>query len=198
MYNHYEGGFIEVICGPMFASKTETLISRISSLKYAKKSIKVYKPVIDNRFSTSEIVSHVGGKIPALAVSSSKDIIGNLFANMEQFPDVVVIDEVQFFDDEIVDVVETLANIGCRVIVAGLDQDFRGQPFEIVSKLLARAEIVTKLTAVCTVCGASATKSQRLINGNPAPSNGETIMVGAEESYEARCRVHHIIDDGGE
>ena len=195
MYKHYNGGFIEVICGPMFASKTETLISRITSLQYAKQKIKIYKSQIDDRYSSNEIVSHAGSKIEAKAVGSSREIMNDLMSKMEQLPDVVIIDEVQFFDLNIVKVVEKLADMGVRVIVAGLDQDFRGNPFPIIAELSARAEIVTKLTAVCTVCGAAATRSQRLVDGKPAPVTGLTIQVGAKESYEARCRDHHDIGD---
>ena len=195
MYKQYNGGFIEVICGPMFASKTETLISRITSLQYAKQTIKVYKPELDNRYSTKEIVSHAGARIEAKAVNSSKDIMSDLLSKMEKLPDVVVIDEVQFFDNNVILVAEKLANMGIRVIVAGLDQDFRGDPFPIVAELMARAEIVTKLTAVCTVCGAAATRSQRIVGGKPAKMSDLTVKVGAKESYEARCREHHETDD---
>ena len=195
MYKQYNGGFIEVICGPMFASKTETLISRITSLQYAKQTIKVYKPELDNRYSTKEIVSHAGARIEAKAVNSSKDIMSDLLSKMEKLPDVVVIDETQFFDNNVIMVAEKLADMGVRVIAAGLDQDFRGDSFPIVAELMARAEIVTKLTAVCTVCGAAATRSQRLVNGEPAKMSDLTVKVGAKESYEARCREHHETDD---
>ena len=195
MYKHYNGGFIEVICGPMFASKTETLISRITSLEYAKQKIKIYKPELDDRYSKEEIVSHAGARIEATPVNSSREIMEDLLSKMEKMPDVVVIDEVQFFDNNVVLVAEKLANMGVRVIVAGLDQDFRGDPFPIVAELMARAEIITKLTAVCTVCGAAATRSQRLVDGKPAPVTGLTVQVGAKESYEARCRDHHDIGD---
>ena len=195
MYKNYNGGFIEVICGPMFADKSRTLISRVSNLQYANKAIKVYKPEIDDRYSKDEIVSHNGEKISAKSVRSSRDIMNDLLSKMEKMPDVVVIDEVQFFDNDVVLVAEKLANMGVRVIVAGLDQDFRGDPFPVVAELMARAEIITKLTAVCTVCGAAATRSQRIVGGKPAKMSDLTVKVGAKESYEARCREHHETDD---
>lgn len=195
MYKSYNKGFIEVICGPMYASKTENLISRITSLEYAKQVIKIYKPKVDNRYSDNEIVSHAGTRIPATVIENSKEIMQDLMSKMVKLPDVVVIDEVQFFDEGIIDVVEKLADAGIRVIVAGLDQDFRGEPFGVIAQLMARAEIVTKLTAVCTVCGSAATRSQRLVDGEPALSSEDTVQIGASESYEARCRDHHYIDD---
>ena len=194
MYKNYNGGFIEVITGPMFADKSRTLISRVSNLRYANKTIKVYKPSIDNRYSEDKIVSHNGEKLEAKSVINSQEIMNDLLSKMEKFPDVVIIDEVQFFDYNIVKVVEELANAGVRVIVAGLDQDFRGESFPIVAELMARAEIITKLTAVCTVCGAAATRSQRLVDGKPAEMTDDTVKIGAKESYEARCREHHEID----
>lgn len=195
MYNQYNEGFIEVICGPMFASKTETVISRIVSLKYAKKSIKVFKPSYDTRYAEESIVSHAGSKIDAIPVRDSNHIKSILFANMEALPDVVVIDEVQFFDSNIIEVANDLAKLGVRVITAGLDQDFTGQPFEIVASLMATAEIVTKLTAVCTVCGNAATMSQRLKDGEPVSQDDVVLQLGADEKYEARCREHHEVKE---
>ena len=195
MYKHYNEGFIEVICGPMFASKTETLISRIVSLQYAKKKIKIFKPVYDNRYSDDFIVSHAGSRIEAIPVRDSREIEKILFANMEELPDVVVVDEVQFFDLGVVETINNLANLGVRVIAAGLDQDFTGQPFDIVASLMARAEHVIKLTAVCTVCGNAATMSQRLRDGQPVTTDDGILQLGAEESYEARCRAHHDVKE---
>ena len=193
MYNKFNGGTIEVITGSMFSEKTSTLISRITKSEYAKKTVKVFKPELDTRYSKEELVSHAGARITAIPVKNSKEIEEILFANMEKFPDIIVVDEIQFFDEGIVSVIEKLARLGVSVIAAGLDQDFRGEPFPVVADLLARAEVVTKLTAVCTVCGAPATKSQRLVDGKPASADDDTVKLGAKESYEARCRMHHEV-----
>lgn len=192
MYKHYNKGFIEVICGPMFASKTETLLSRINNFKYAKQDYWVFKPKVDNRYSKTDIVSHSGISIPCNTVENSKDLLDKVISDMMEI-DAVIIDEVQFFDEGIIEVAEFLANRGIRVIVAGLDMDFKGDPFPIVSELLARAEMVTKLTAVCVVCGSAATRSQRLVDGKPAPMDDDVVFVGAD-TYEARCRKHHEVD----
>lgn len=189
MYQELQKGWLEVICGPMFAGKSEELIRRVRTLSYAHQKIIAFKPAIDNRYDATAIASHDGEKFSAYAV---KDI-----ADMEKLltPDVqvVAIDEVQFFKDGIVSFVEKLADRGIRVIVAGLDTDFRGEPFGPMPELLARAEFVTKLTAACTVCGCAATRTQRLVNGEPAKFDNPVILVGAKESYEARCRKHHIV-----
>lgn len=190
MYKHIEGGFIEVICGPMFSSKTETLIGRVTSLEYAKQKIKAFKPKVDNRYSESDIVSHSGSVITSYVVDNSEDILNKLMSQMEEFPDVVVVDEVQFFDEGIIEVIEKLANIGVRVIAAGLDQDFQGKPFRIVADLMARAELVTKLSAVCVICGAAATKSFKTGGSN------NIIEVGERELYEARCRNCYFEGEG--
>ncbi|MBP5694161.1 MAG: thymidine kinase [Bacilli bacterium] len=182
-------GSIEVICGPMFAGKSEELLRRINRLIYAKKSFVVFKPSIDNRYSDNEVVSHNKKSYKAISLSSSKDIEKYINDKTE----VVCIDEVQFFDKEIINIIESLADKGLRIIVAGLDMDFKGDPFEIVANLLARAEEVTKLTAICTQCGKEATRTQRLINGKPASINDPVVLVGASESYEARCRHCHVV-----
>ena len=174
MYQELQKGWIEVITGPMFAGKSEELIRRIKTLSYTKMKIVAFKPAIDNRYDKTAIASHDGEKYDT---------------------QVVAIDEVQFFSDDIVSICESLADRGIRVIVAGLDMDFRGEPFGPMPQLLARAEIVTKLTAVCTCCGCAATRTQRLIDGKPAKYNDPIIQVGAKESYEARCRKHHIVPD---
>ena len=145
MYNQYSEGWLEVICGCMFAGKTEELIRRINVLTFAKKKIIVFKPKIDNRYSETEIVSHAGAHVPCVVVSKATDILENI----QPDTDVVAIDEVQFFDQDVVDVCEYLADSGLRVMVAGLDKDFRGEPFGVLPDLLTRAEFVTKLTAVC-------------------------------------------------
>ena len=189
MYHQYREGWIEVISGCMFAGKTEELIRRINVLSYAKKNIIVFKPKIDNRYSDSEIVSHSGAKVPCLVVEKAQDILKKIEADTE----VVAIDEVQFFDKDIVEVCEYLADKGIRVMVAGLDKDFRGESFGVMPELLTRAEFVTKLTAVCAKCGAPATRTQRLVNGKPAGFEDPIVMVGADESYEPRCRHYHQV-----
>ena len=191
MYHQYREGWIEVISGCMFAGKTEELIRRINVLSYAKKNIIVFKPKIDNRYSDSEIVSHSGAKVPCLVVEKAQDILKKIEADTE----VVAIDEVQFFDKDIVEVCEYLADKGIRVMVAGLDKDFRGESFGVMPELLTRAEFVTKLTAVCAKCGAPATRTQRLVNGKPAGFEDPIVMVGADESYEPRCRRCHQVPD---
>lgn len=191
MYNQYREGWIEVICGCMFAGKTEELIRRINVLSYARKNILVFKPKIDDRYSTTEIASHAGSKVPCIVISEAKEILDHV--NYDT--DVVAIDEVQFFDEDVVDICEYLADSGLRVIVAGLDKDFRGEPFGVLPDLLTRAEFVTKLTAVCAKCGAPATRTQRIINGKPASFNDPIVLVGAKEAYEPRCRhCHEIVE----
>lgn len=184
MYKLYEKGWIEVICGSMFAGKSEELIRRINTLGYAKQKVLIVKPKIDNRYSQDEIASHSGQKVKCICIESSKELEQYLDKNY----DAIAIEEVQFFDEDMVEMVERFANKGCRVIVAGLDMDYRGKPFGIMPSLLARAEFVTKLTAVCTCCGAPATKSLRLVDGKAASEDGETVLVGAKESYTAVCR----------
>ena len=191
MYNQYREGWIEVICGCMFAGKTEELIRRINLLSYARKNILVFKPKIDDRYSTTEIASHAGSKVPCIVISEAKEILNHV--NYDT--DVVAIDEVQFFDEDVVDICEYLADSGLRVMVAGLDKDFRGEPFGVLPDLLTRAEFVTKLTAVCAKCGAPATRTQRIINGKPASFNDPIVLVGAKEAYEPRCRhCHEIVE----
>ena len=191
MYNQYREGWIEGICGCMFAGKTEELIRRINVLSYARKNILVFKPKIDDRYSTTEIASHAGSKVPCIVISEAKEILNHV--NYDT--DVVAIDEVQFFDEDVVDICEYLADSGLRVMVAGLDKDFRGEPFGVLPDLLTRAEFVTKLTAVCAKCGAPATRTQRIINGKPASFNDPIVLVGAKEAYEPRCRhCHEIVE----
>ncbi len=189
MYQELQKGWVEVICGPMFAGKSEELIRRIKTLSYAHQKIIAFKPSIDNRYDKTAIASHDGEKYQAMAVKNVEEIEKNITPDVQ----VVAIDEVQFFGNPIVSLVEKLADRGIRVIVAGLDTDFRGEPFGPMPELLARAEFVTKLTAACTVCGCAATRTQRLVNGEPAKFDDPVILVGAKESYEARCRKHHIV-----
>ena len=189
MYQELQKGWIEVICGPMFAGKSEELIRRVKTLSYAHQKIIAFKPAIDNRYDKSAIASHDGEKYQAFAIKSAEDILPLVESDVQ----VVAIDEVQFFKDSIVSICESLADRGVRVIVAGLDTDFRGEPFGVMPLLLARAEFVTKLSAACTVCGCAATRTQRLVDGKPANYDDPIILVGAKESYEARCRKHHIV-----
>ena len=190
MYHQYKEGWVEVIAGCMFAGKTEELIRRIKVLEYAKKNILVIKPEIDNRYSDTRVVSHAGSSVASVAVSSSLQILDYV----SEETDVVAIDEVQFFDENISQVCDYLAKNGKRVMVAGLDTDFKAEPFGMMAVLITEAEFVTKLTAVCNKCGAPATRTQRLVNGEPANYNDPLILVGAQESYEARCRHCHQIE----
>lgn len=191
MYHQYREGWLEVISGCMFAGKTEELIRRINVLSYAKKNIIVFKPKMDDRYSDSEIVSHSGVKVPCFVVDKAQEILKRIKVDTE----VVAVDEVQFFDKGIVDVCEYLADKGIRVMVAGLDKDFRGEAFGVMPELLTRAEFITKLTAVCGKCGAPATRTQRLVDGKPAAFNDPIVLVGAVEHYEPRCRHCHEVRD---
>lgn len=182
-------GWIEVICGSMFAGKTEELIRRINRIHYAKKTVMVFKPAIDNRYDQKAVVSHSQKKVDSIPVNSPKEILNYI----NELPYAVAIDEVQFFNHDLIEILERLANSGVRVIVAGLDLDFRGEPFGIMPEILARAEYVTKLQAICQVCGAPATRTQRIINGHPADYDDPIILVSASEKYEARCRHCHQV-----
>lgn len=188
-YDDINTGFIEVIAGPMFAGKSEELIRRINRLKYAKKKFLVFKPIIDDRYSTNEVVSHQKRKEVAIPINDPREVFNYVKDDIE----VVCIDEVQFFSDEMFYVINELADSGKRVICAGLDCDFRGEPFSLTAKLLARAEFVTKLTAICVCCGKEATMTQRLINGVPASYDDPVVLVGASEAYEPRCRHCHEV-----
>jgi thymidine kinase len=181
-----DGGWLEVVCGPMFSGKSEELIRRLRRAEIAGQRALVVKPQIDNRFDIGHVVSHAGAKMRAVAVSRSEDIPG-----LAEGYDAVGIDEVQFFDPGIVLVIDILVARGTRVVAAGLDQDFRGRPFGSMPELLCRAEILDKLQSVCHRCKGPATMTQRLVDGMPAPADGETIVVGALDSYEARCRSCH-------
>jgi len=189
MYVMKQTGWLEVICGSMFSGKSEELIRRVRRAQFAKQTIMVFKPEIDNRYSEKSVVSHNGSSVIARPISNSAEILSTVTDDV----DIVAIDEAQFFDHEIVKVTQKLADQGHRVIVAGLDQDFRGEPFGPMPALMAAAELVTKLQAVCAVCGSPASRTQRLINGQPAGYNDPIILVGASESYEPRCRHHHEV-----
>jgi thymidine kinase len=182
-------GSIEVVCGSMFSGKTEELIRRVKRAQIARKQVQVFKPLIDTRYSTEEVASHDGVRAQAIPVATSAEIADLVDPTAQ----VIAIDEAQFFDAGIVALCEQLASTGKRVIVAGLDQDFRGEPFGPLPDLMAKAEAVDKLHAICVVCGAAASRTQRLIDGRPASYNDPVILVGALEAYEARCRLHHEV-----
>ncbi|WP_353893188.1 thymidine kinase [Proteinivorax hydrogeniformans] len=182
-------GWIEVITGSMFSGKSEELIRRIKRARYGKKKIEVFKPKIDARYCRKSVVSHNGDKITATNIERASEI--NDFISEDA--QVVAIDEIQFFDEEIIKVCQSLADSGKRVIVAGLDMDFRGEPFGYTNLLMSMAEYVDKLQAICVVCGNPASRTQRLIEGRPASLSDPTILVGAKESYEARCRQCHEV-----
>jgi len=182
-------GWVEVICGSMYSGKSEELIRRVKRAKIARLKIQVFKPLLDNRYADNNVVSHTGSQEEAVAVEDS----GVLFAKVEPDTQVVAIDEAQFFDMGLVDVCRRLADQGKRVIVAGLDMDFRGLPFGPTPALMATAEYVDKLQAICMKCGNPANRTQRLVNGKPARASEPTILVGASEAYEARCRRCHEV-----
>lgn len=185
----FNQGYIEVVCGPMFAGKTEELIRRIKRLEYANKKYLVFKPQIDSRYSKVEIVSHNNNRKEAINVKKASEILKYITIDI----DVVIIDEAQFFDFEIVKVADYLADQGKRVIIGGLDRDFKGDPFGPMPYLLAIAEQVTKLSAICVKTGLNATRTQRIINDHPAKIDDPIVMIGAKESYEPRCRIKHEV-----
>lgn len=189
MYIMKQSGWVEVICGSMFSGKSEELIRRIRRATYGNLNVRVFKPALDDRYANESIVSHNGSSTIARPISSSEDILENADKNI----DIIGIDEVQFFDETVIPVVEELANKGIRVIVAGLDMNFRGEPFGPMPQLMALAESITKLNAICPICGTPASRTQRLIDGKPASYDDPTIMVGASEAYEPRCRHHHEV-----
>jgi thymidine kinase len=191
MYQSYRDGWIETISGCMFAGKTEELIRRIKVLEFAKKEIMVFKPKIDDRYSNTRVVSHAGSSVESHVISDAAEIL-DIIKDTTQ---VVAIDEAQFFDDNICAVCNELADRGIRVMAAGLDTNFKGEPFGPMPQLITEAEFVTKLAAVCNKCGAPATRTQRIIDGRPASYNDPIILVGASESYEARCRHCHEVPD---
>lgn len=182
-------GWIEVITGGMFAGKTEELIRRVRRAQIAKQKVQVFKPALDDRYTVEKVASHAGIHFEATPVQGAKEIL----ELVEDNTTVVAIDEAQFFDEAIADIANNLADKGLRVIVAGLDMDFRGESFGPVPQLLAQAEKIDKLHAICVVCGAEASRTQRLINSRPASYDGPVILVGASEVYEARCRHCHQV-----
>ena len=183
MYVHQRQGSLEVICGPMFSGKSEELIRRIKRAIIARQRVQVFKPALDDRYDASAIASHSQGRHDAIPVKDSEELRRHLDPEAE----VVALDEVQFLDEGILPVIDALADRGVRVIAAGLDQDSNGEPFGIMPVILAKAEYITKLQAICMVCGAAAGRTQRLVH------SGGQVLVGAAEAYEARCRHCHEV-----
>jgi thymidine kinase len=190
-YRHLRpsSGWIEVICGSMFSGKTEELLRRVRRAAIAQQEVQLFKPSVDTRYGLDNVTSHDGLKWQAIVVDNS----AALFQAVGKATTVVAIDEVQFFDDGIIGVCSDLAHRGLRVIVAGLDTDFRGEPFGPLPTLMAQAEQVDKLHAICMRCGSEASRTQRLIDGLPAYYEDAVVMIGASESYEARCRACHDV-----
>jgi len=185
-------GVIEVVTGSMFCGKTEELIRRLIRATIARQKVQVFKPAIDDRFDSVKVTSHAGGEIDAYPIHSASDILDKLKPDTT----VVGIDEAQFFDEGILKISQQLADQGIRVIVAGLDTDFRGEPFGPMPYMMAKAENVDKLHAICMVCGEAASRTQRLVDGSPARYDDPIVIVGASEMYEARCRKHHVVPRG--
>ena len=188
-YLQPNGGWIEVICGSMFSGKTEELIRRVRRARIARQRVQVFKPKLDDRYSFNQVASHDGMHFEAEIIGSAADILDLLRPDTT----VAAIDEAQFLDWSVADIARALAERGLRVIITGLDLDFRGEPFGPMPLLMAEAEIVDKLHAICVVCGAPASRTQRLINGDPANYSDPIILVGAREVYEARCRQCHVV-----
>ncbi|MCP5097046.1 MAG: thymidine kinase [Chloroflexi bacterium] len=188
MGNHARGR-IELICGSMFSGKTEELIRRLRRAVIAKQKVQVFKPVIDKRYHLENVTSHNGAAFVAKPVATPQ----NILAELDSDTTVVAIDEVQFFETAVIQICETLAEQGYRVICAGLDMDFRGVPFGPIPALMARAEQVRKLHAICVKCGEEASRTQRLIDDKPAAFDDPVVLVGAAEVYEARCRACHEV-----
>lgn len=190
MYHGAHDGWVEVVSGVMFSGKSEELLRRVRRALIARKSVQVFKSHLDDRYGgVFRISSHDGSELEAIPVNTSTQVAERIRDDVQ----VVAVDEAQFLDEGIVRVVNDLADRGIRVIVAGTDMDFRGMPFGAMPQLMAVAERVDKLHAICVVCGDLATRNQRLIDGRPAPAEGPTIQVGGSESYEARCRACHQV-----
>ena len=181
-------GWIEVVCGCMFSGKTEELIRRLQRAHIARQKVQVFKPHIDDRYGKEFVASHSQSRVLSIPVEKAMDILDRI----EDSTRVVGVDEAQFFDETIVDVVRRLANRGLRVVVAGLDMDYRAEPFGPMPELMCIAEQVTKLSAICTVCGGPATRTQRVA------ASQEQVLVGAQGMYEARCREHHTLLENDE
>lgn len=186
-------GKLIIITGPMFSGKTEELLRRIRRAQYAQKEILIFKPSLDNRYSLNEVVSHSdpNNKVSAIVINKSKEIYNYLKKKHEI--ETIFIDELHFFEPKIVKNLNKLAKSGYQIVAAGLDQDFRGRPFENTAFLLSLAEKVIKLTSICLVCRQKANMTQRLIGGQPALITDPIILIGGRESYEARCRSCHVV-----
>jgi thymidine kinase len=182
-------GSIEVVCGSMFSGKTDELIRRMRRAVIARQKVQVFKPAIDVRYAVEKVTSHAGADFDAIPVEKAVDI----YTRLDPDTTVVGVDEAQFFDEGILEVTSEMADRGIRVLVAGLDQDFRGEPFGPMPMLMSMAERVDKLQAICMVCGEMASRTQRLVNGKPARYDDPVVIVGASEMYEARCRKHHEV-----
>jgi thymidine kinase len=185
----HHSGVVEVIVGSMFSGKTDELIRRLRRASIARQKVQVFKPAIDNRFAVAKVTSHAGSDFDALPIQNAKQIS----ASIDKDTTVVAIDEAQFFEMELTQIIQELADRDLRVIVAGLDTDFRGEPFGPIPTLMAQAERVDKLHAICMVCGEEASRTQRLLDGKPAHYNDPVVVIGASELYEARCRKHHKV-----
>ena len=191
MVENRKFGWIECICGSMFSGKSEELLRRIKRGVIAKQKVLLFKPSIDNRYDENRVPTHNGNSYDSISIEKSSEILN--FVKDKNY-DIIGIDEIQFFDNDIVKVINKLADEGIRVIVAGLDMDFKAEPFHPMPEIMAISEMVTKLHAVCNKCGKEASRSQRLINGKPAKYDDPIVVIGASESYEARCRHCHEIE----
>lgn len=185
----HHSGAVEVIVGSMFSGKTDELIRRLRRATIAKQKVQVFKPAIDDRFGETKVTSHAGNDFDAFPIRSAAQILDHL----DNDTTVVAVDEAQFFDLEIVQIIQRMADDGMRVIAAGLDTDFRGEPFGPIPTLMAQAERVDKLHAICMVCAEEASRTQRLLDGKPAHYDDPVVIIGASELYEARCRKHHEV-----
>ncbi|MFB6268717.1 MAG: thymidine kinase [Halobacterium sp.] len=186
-------GWVEVITGSMFSGKTEELLRRLRRAEIAGQDVAAFTPAIDDRYGEATLGSHAGRTWEASVVETTAEGVSKIPTHLNG-EEVVAIDEANFFPNELVEVCQSLASDGRRVVVSGTDQTFRGEPFEPIPQLMAVAEYVEKFQAICTQCGEPATRNQRLIEGEPAHYDDPTIMVGAEESYEARCRNCHVVE----
>ena len=190
MIENRKFGWIECICGSMFSGKSEELLRRIKRGVIAKQKVLLFKPSIDNRYEENMVSTHHGNSYESVNIDKAEQIYDYI---IDKKYDIIGIDEVQFFDEKIVEVINKLADDGIRVIVAGLDMDFKAEPFHPMPEIMAVSEMVTKLHAVCNKCGKEASRSQRLIDGEPARYDDPIVVIGASESYEARCRHCHEI-----
>lgn len=190
MVENRKFGWIECICGSMFSGKSEELLRRIKRGVIAKQNVLLFKPSIDTRWDIDKVSTHNGNSFESVTITAADEIYD--YVKGKKY-DIIGIDEIQFLDRDIITVINDLADKGMRVIVAGLDMDFKAEPFHPMPEIMAISEMVTKLHAVCNKCGKEASRSQRLINGEPAKYDDPIVVIGADESYEARCRHCHEI-----